>query len=304
MFRIPVAACLMWAGLQSALTAEARNSWPFFAFDNGVGRGVWPPTVQAATVKELGYDGIHYNYTNPADFRKKIDACKAAGVPIRAVYVYTFVDQPDKPYDPGVREVIRMLKGADTMIWMTLRNGQKGRQDDQACTIVRDIAGQAAAAGLKVSIYPHAGFYVATAEEAVRVAKAVNLPNVGVTVNLCHELFAGNAERLPEVVKTAAPWLNLVSINGAAPVPGKGPKAWDTLPLGSGSFDVDAFLRLLKQAGYQGPIGHQFYGVTGDDRDKLDRAIRAWRAAKPKALAGDAAAGNPPVAGRPADGKH
>lgn len=269
---------------QTAHSAETR--WPFFAFDNGVGRGVWPAQVQAETVKSLGYDGIHYNYTHPADFRKKLDACRAAGVPIRAVYIYTFVNQPDKPYDPGIEEVIRMLKGSDTIIWMTLRDGRKGQEDDKAASIVRKIAGLAAESGLKVSIYPHAGFYVATAEEAVRVAKLVNLPNVGVTVNLCHELFAGNSERLPEVVKTAAPWLNLVSINGASPVPGKGPKAWTTLPLGSGSFDVETFLRLLDDAGYRGPIGHQFYGVAGDDRGKLEQAIRAWREAKPKALAG------------------
>lgn len=276
------------AVVSPAMLPHARAGevqWPFFPFDNGVGRGVWPATVQAETVRKLGYDGIHYNYTNPADFRKKINACQAAGLPINAVYIYTFVNQPEKPYDPGIKEVIRMLKGSNTMIWLTLRDGKKGKEDERAATIVREIAGLAAESGLKVSIYPHAGFYVATAEEAVRVAKVVNLPNVGVTVNLCHELFAGNAARLPEVVRTAAPYLNLVSINGASPIPGKGPKAWDTLPLGSGSFDVDAFLRLIKEAGYRGPIGHQFYGVAGDDRDKLEKAIRAWREAKPKALA-------------------
>lgn len=111
--------------------------WPFFAFDNGVGRGVWAPAVQAETVKRLGYDGIHYNYTNPADFRKKLDACMATGVPINAVYIYT---------------------------------------------------------------------------------------------------------------------------------------------------DVEAFLRLLNDAGYKGPIGHQVYGVKGDDKEKLELAIKAWRMAKKQML--------------------
>jgi sugar phosphate isomerase/epimerase len=273
----------------SALVFQAThanaNEWPFFAFDNGVGRGVWPASVQAETVKKLGYDGIHYNYTTPADFQKKLAACQAAGVPIHAVYLYSFVDQPDKPYDPDFKQVIRMLKGSDTVIWLTLRDGKRGQQDEQAAAIVREVAGLAAESGLKVSIYPHAGFYVATAEEAVRVVKIADAPNVGVTVNLCHELFAGNSERLDEVVKSAAPYLNLVSINGASPIPGKGSKAWDTLPLGSGSFDVEAFLRLLKSAGYRGPIGHQFYGVAGDDREKLERAIRAWHKMKPRTLA-------------------
>jgi sugar phosphate isomerase/epimerase len=280
---------LAFAGLAFLVhSASADESpWPFFAFDNGVGRGVWPPSVQAETVKKLGYDGIHYNYTNPKDFAIKRSACRAAGVPIQAVYIYTFVDQPGKSYDPGIKEMIRMLKGSQTIIWMTLRDGKRGKQDAEAAEVVREIAGLAAEAGLKVSLYPHAGFYVATAEDAVRIARIVNLPNVGVTVNLCHELFAGNGERLAEVVKTASPYLNLVSINGAAAIPGKGPKAWTTLPLGSGTFDTDLFLRLIRDSGYRGPIGHQFYAVAGDDMQKLKHAIESWKKVKSEILTPD-----------------
>jgi sugar phosphate isomerase/epimerase len=214
--------CLLMLASAPFSKAGTAEPWPFFAFDNGVGRGVWPASKQAETVKSLGYDGIHYNYTNPKDFATKIAACKAANVPIKAMYFYTFVDKPGAAYDPGVKDAIRMLKGSDTVIWMTLRDGKRGQQDQEAAQVVREIAGMAAESGLKVSIYPHAGFYVATAEDAVRVVKRVDLPNVGVTINLCHELFAGNSERLAEVVKTAAPYLNLVSINGASPIPGQG----------------------------------------------------------------------------------
>ncbi len=280
------AAAISFVCSLSSIAGEATPAWPFFAFDNGVGRGKWTPAVQADTVRKLGYDGIHYNYTNPRDFSAKLEACRSAGVPIHAVYIYTFLNKPGKAYDPGVKEMIRMLKGSQTIIWMTLRDGKPKTQDAEAASIVREIAGFAAESGLKVSIYPHAGFYAASADDAVRIARLVDLPNVGVTVNLCHELFAGNANRLEEVVKNAAPYLNLASINGASPVPNKGPKAWDTLTLGSGSFDTDSFLRLLRDHGYRGPVGHQFFGVAGDDREKLDRAIRAWKDAKPRILTG------------------
>jgi sugar phosphate isomerase/epimerase len=278
--------CAGLAQLDRSSAAE-ETAWPFFAFDNGVGRGVWPAARQAETVRNLGYDGIHFNYTHPKDFTAKLSACRAAGVPIQAVYIYTFLDRPGKSYDPGIKEMISMLKGSQTIIWMTLRDGVRGKQDAEAAGVVREIAALAAEAGLKVSIYPHAGFYVATAEDAVRIAKAVDLPNVGVSINLCHELFAGNGGRLDEVVKAAGPYLNLVSINGASPVPGKGSKAWETLPLGSGSFDTDAFLRLIRDAGYRGPIGHQFYGVSGDDMRKLSLAIGSWRKTKPAVLSHD-----------------
>lgn len=282
--------CLFaFAGIAPLAHSSAADdtAWPFFAFDNGVGRGVWPAAKQAETVKNLGYDGIHYNYTNPKDFAAKLVACRAANVPIHAVYIYTFVDQPGKSYDPGIKEMIRMLKGSQTIIWMTLRDGIRGKQDAEAAKIVREIATLAAESGLKVSLYPHAGFYVATAEDAVRLAKIVDLPNVGVSINLCHELFAGNGERLAEVVKAASPHLNLVSLNGASPIPGKGSKAWDTLPLGSGTFDTEAFLRLIRDTGYRGPIGHQFYAVAGDDMQKLSLAIESWAKMKPAILTAD-----------------
>jgi len=282
--------CLFaFAGIAPLVHSSAADdtAWPFFAFDNGVGRGVWPAAKQAETLKNLGYDGIHYNYTNPKDFAAKLSACRAANVPIHAVYIYTFVDQPGKSYDPGIKEMIRMLKGSQTIIWMTLRDGIRGKQDAKAASIVREIATLAAESGLKVSLYPHAGFYVATAEDAVRIAKIVDLPNVGVSINLCHELFAGNGERLAEVVKAASPHLNLVSLNGASPIPGKGSKAWDTLPLGSGTFDTETFLRLIRDTGYRGPIGHQFYAVAGDDMQKLSLAIESWSKMKPAILTAD-----------------
>lgn len=282
---VRTAVYLFFTALVTCLAGQPpATSWPFFAFDNGVGRGVWSPSVQAETVKSMGYDGIHYNYTNPKDFAAKVKACKAASVPIHAMYIYTFVGKPGAAYDPGIKEAIRMLKGSETIVWMTLREGKRGQQDTEAAEVVREIAGLAAESGLKVSLYPHAGFYVATAEDAVRVAKVVNLPNVGVTINLCHELFAGNGHRMDEVVKAAAPYLNLASINGASPIPGKGSKAWDTLPLGEGSYDTGGFLHLLRDHGYRGPVGHQFFNVKGDDREKLQRAINAWKKLKAESL--------------------
>jgi sugar phosphate isomerase/epimerase len=282
--RKTLAAFVIFCTAGSASAGQTESPWPFFAFDNGVGRGAWPASVQAETVKSMGYDGIHYNYTNPKDFAAKNAACRAAGVPIHAMYIYTFVNKPGAAYDPGIKDAIKELKGSQTIIWMTLRDGVKGKQDKEAAEVVREIAGLAEESGLKVSIYPHAGFYVSTAEEAVRVAKVVNLPNVGVTVNLCHELFAGNGDRMDEVIKSASPYLNLVSINGASPIAGKGPKAWDTLALGGGTFDTEAYLRLLRDSGYRGPIGHQFFNVKGDDKEKLGNAIDAWKKIKPRVL--------------------
>ena len=272
---------------QTVRAADKTVDWPFFAFDNGVGRGKWTPEQQADTMAKLGYDGIHYNFTNPKDFAAKQAACQARGVPIVAVYFYTHINKTPH-YDPAVREMIRMLKGTDTIVWLTLLRDKNSpaipNEEEVAVSIVHDISDQAKASGVKVSLYPHAGFYVATAEQAVRVVKAAQRDNVGVTVNLCHELFAGNGDRMPEVLKAAAPLMNLASINGASPIPGKEPKGWETLALGEGTYDVLGYLKLLRASGYRGPVGHQFFAVKGEDMDKLTKAITAWKQYKPQVV--------------------
>ncbi len=48
-------------------------------------------------------------------------------------------------------------------------------------------------------------------------------------------------------------------------------------PLDAGSFDLNGFLKTLKDLGYRGPIGLQCYGLPGDAREHLARSIAAWR---------------------------
>ena len=127
-------------------------------FDNGVGRGTWTPEQQAKTLKELGFDGISYNYTKPADLAAWQKAFKAQGLKIYGLYVYTFIDKPEH-YDPAFKEAIKMLKGTDTMIWMTLRETKvKGDHDAEAVKMVQEIADLAQASGVRVALYGHAGF--------------------------------------------------------------------------------------------------------------------------------------------------
>jgi hypothetical protein len=112
-----------------------------FAFDNAVCRGKWTPEQQAATLKELGYDGISYNYTKPADLAAWLKAFKAQGLKIYGLYVHTFPDKQPS-CDPAFKEAIKLLKGSDTVIWMTLREtkDKTRRYDAESIAIVHDLA--------------------------------------------------------------------------------------------------------------------------------------------------------------------
>jgi len=239
---------------------------PFFAFDNGLGR--LTPDQQAVMLKELGYAGIGYSGTGNLPARLK--AFKDRGLKVFNLYVGC--NPTKKPaYSPRLIEAAKQLKGTGAMLWLTVHGKTT---DEQAAPVIRELADAVAKHGVKIALYPHYGFYIATAPQAVRLVKKVNHKNVGVTINLCHELRAGNGKKLGEIIKEAIPHLFLVSINGADHEGG-----WNKLirVLGDGEFDVLGFLRTLKQAGYKGPIGLQCYAVKGDKRKNLERSMATWK---------------------------
>lgn len=260
--------------------AQGKPAWPFFAFDNGVGRGKWPAEKQAATLKALGYDGISYNYTNNKDLETWIRVYRDAGLKIFGLY---FPVSPDKDlaWNPALREAITMLKGSETVLWITIPavKTKTPKEYDQAIvSTLRAFGDLAQTSGLRVVIYPHAGFYAAVAADSHRLAKLVGHPGVGSSYNLCHEFLSGVGDKAMESLKTFGPAASLVSLNGVDPADRKR----YILPLGEGAFDNAAFLAELKRLGYKGPVGHQFYSIPGDIETNLKTAITAWRKIQPR----------------------
>ena len=251
----------------------ARAAVPeFFVFDNGVGRGQWTPEQQAKTLKELGYDGISYNYTKPAAFAAQQKAFKEQGLKIYGLYVYTYLDRPEH-FDPAFRDAVKLLKGTDTIIWMTLmKPKEKGDHDSEAVRNVQEMADLAAEQGVRVAIYGHAGMYVETGADAARIMKLANRPNVGASINLCHEFTAKKGDALAETIQAVAPISILISVNGIDVANKK-----YLLRLDEGDFDVAAYLKKLFAAGYKGPVGLQCYSVKGDTLENLKADIAAWK---------------------------
>jgi len=251
---------------------------PFFAFDNGTGRGVLSPEEQAKMLEELGYDGI--GYTGTGGIPEMLAALDEHGLKMFSTYVGANVDDPEKAYDPGLPAAIELLKGRPTAIWLTLRGGKPSsdERDEQAVKILREVADMAGRSEIRVVLYPHVGFYVAKTEDALRLAEKADRPNLGVAFNLCHFLKLDDAKNLEPLLKRAMPRLFLVSINGADAGDTRA-MGWDRLiqTLDRGSFDVYEVLVTLRRLGYTGPVGLQCYNVKGDRRENLERSIKAWR---------------------------
>ncbi|MCP4785321.1 MAG: sulfatase-like hydrolase/transferase [Fuerstiella sp.] len=232
---------------------------------------------QAALLKELGYDGAgHLWLKNVAERLKTLDAAR-----LKLFQIYMRLNlAKGVPYDPQLKEILPLLAGRGAMLAILIQGRSRTDQtaDLKAVDVLREIADMADRHGVRVAIYHHAGDFTERPEDAVRIAKKVDRKNVGVMFNLCHWLKTGKQQKMKPLLKTAAPHLMAVSINGtdtAAEIQsGKG--QW-LQPLDSGSFDMIAFLRALKETGYKGPIGLQCYGIGGDARNHLTRSMAAWR---------------------------
>ena len=234
---------------------------------------------QAAMLKELGYDGCaHLWCKGVAERLKTLDA---RGLKLSQIYVRVNVAPGKRPYDPQLKEVVKLLKGRGTILGLLVTGGKPSDAtlDERAVTVIREIADFAAEQGVKLALYPHANDWLERIEDAVRVAKKVDRKNVGAMFNLCHWLKVdGDEAKLEAVLKDAMPHLFVVTINGADSGLGR-QGGWDRLiqPLGSGSFDMGKLLAILRRLDYRGPIGLQCYGIGGDAREHLARSMAAWR---------------------------
>lgn len=259
--------------------AAAAADWPFFPFQNATTDDTHAtPAAQVSLAKTLGFDGIGSVY--PADVAGFAAACDQEKLRLFNVYVVLPIDgAPALPEELG--EQLAPLKGRRALLWVGLtsqtRRPGDPAGDADALQVLTSVANLAQHLGATVALYPHAGFWIERTDHAVKVVERLQRPDVGVSFNLCHFLKVDAEERLETVIGAAAPWLRVVSLNGAESNRPGG--TWQELiqPLNQGSFDNLRLLRALRDVGYTGPVGFQGYGIGGRAEANLRGTIAAWR---------------------------
>jgi sugar phosphate isomerase/epimerase len=265
----------------SAASLLAADKPAFFAMDTAAKQ---EPAECAQVLAELGYAGLG---GRPATAQAHVSTLKAKGlVFFNGYHVTNFAyGQVELPAD--LTKAVDDLAGAGSTLWLGINKVQFPMgiplPPDYGDTIVvpqlRQLLAYAKPKGVKVSLYPHAGFWAAQFEVCLRVAAKVDDPALGVTFNLCHWLKVEGSERDPlPLIKEALPRLNFVTINGADAVDARN-LGWDKLiqPLGRGTYDVGAFVAKTRAAGYRGPFGFQGYGIKMDSKELLKETMAGWQ---------------------------
>jgi sugar phosphate isomerase/epimerase len=234
---------------------------------------------QAEMLKELGYAGAGHLWLDQVD--ERIRTLDETGLKLFQIYVRVDVSARAKQgYDPRLKDVLPLLKGRGVQLALLLQGRKPADPEGEprALELVREIADLAREAGARVVLYPHTNDWMERVQDALRVAEKSDRPEVGVMFNLCHWMKTGEEAELKPLLEKARPRLAAVSLSGSDSVAevksGKG--KW-IQPLDAGSWDTGAFLKLLKDLGYPGPIGLQCYGIGGDARDHLARSMAAWQ---------------------------
>ena len=249
----------------------------FFAMDTGTRDAAHQSAeAQVAMARELGFDGIGPSYTSPQALRDMLAAVDQQHSKLFALYVRLDLDSAT-PVSPEIRDSINQLRDRNAIVWLWVTSATHKPSDPAgdaaAVATLREVAGLAQTAGVRIALYPHTGIWLERVEDAVRLARQVDCKNLGVTFNLCHWLMVDGKD-LDASLKNALPHLFVVTINGAD----TGGKDWGKLiqPLDSGSFEVSRLLAKLKELEFKGPVGLQHFGIQGDARANLQRSLNAW----------------------------
>jgi hypothetical protein len=258
---VALSTAVAWAAPQGGATNVFAPA--FFAFQNGVGSMALED--EAAMLKALGYDGVSQVKHGGERLASRIAAYDKVGLNVLSIYL----NVNDKPI---AADVVKPLANRDAMIELTVRQMTPATID-----AVRATAAMAAEMHIRVALYPHDGFAIATMPQALQLIADVDHPNLGVMFNLCHFLKGENIRDLESVLEAAGPQLFGASISGAT----LGGTTWAELiqPLDQGDFPQTRVLKTLKRLNFNGPVGLQCYAVPGDKRLNLKRSIAAWKKA-------------------------
>ena len=271
----------LFAFFCSTVALLAADRPLFFAMDTAARL---EPAECAQVLADLGYAGLG---GRPASAKAHAAALQSKGLVFFNGYHVTNFGYGQTELPADLAKAVDDLAGTGSTLWLGINKvafpaGVRAGPEYGDTIVVpqlKQLLAYAKPKGVKVSLYPHTGFWAAQFEVCLRVANKVDDPNLGVTFNLCHWLKVEGSERDSlQLIKEALPRLNFITINGADT--GDTQKlGWDKLiqPLGRGSYDVGAFVAKTRAAGYRGPFGFQGFGIKMDSKELLKETMVGWK---------------------------
>ncbi len=252
-----------------------------FAMTNWFYKYKWSePGTQIDVLAKSGYDGAMLSLKDDPKRWKMLpaylEALKKNNMRLTAIHARFYIE--DGTYPQVIKDNLPLLKDSKVVFIPSVGSRKKmDRKDPKAVAmavkILREMSDDAKKYGLGgIAPYMHINNWIETIDDNVRIAKAVDRPNVGVMFHLHHWQAVGNRkqDKLREDLTNAKPYLMIVVIQGT-----DNDKATHKI-IGEGSFDMKPLVRTLRDIDYKGPLGTMGYTQSGDIPAKLGSAYKAW----------------------------
>jgi sugar phosphate isomerase/epimerase len=248
---------------------SAEQGYDLYGMDVGFysSIGNYRLDARCAMLADLGYRSTNLTLWSETAWRDLEDLSATArrhGLDVASINVT--VDVSASLHGSDTKRVLDLIRAAEGLgtIELALLGEDLLPSDDQAALSFMEAA-IAAAEGSNgsLSLYPHAGYWLSRPSEAVRICEKLDSPSLGLTLSSFHWYACSPRETLIDSLTAASRHLRLVNTCGSRVVSGQYFPA-SIEPVGDGEFDTFAFLAMLRDVGYQGPIGILAYGLGGD----------------------------------------
>ncbi|MCG8526863.1 MAG: TIM barrel protein [Opitutales bacterium] len=232
---------------------------------------------QLETMRSIGFDGLVMRTKTPGDLKQLklyADFSKTEEFEIYAGYLPTAnIAKLDFAF---VNQLISELSAVGASLWLIVNDAKAIESDIER--LITDLADRAMEKGVELVLYPHDNTRIESAEEGLQWIHKLDHENLFVSFHLCHEIRAGNLERIDEVLEKIYPYLRLASISGATSDYEDGSKDWSDVikPLNEGDVDVEPALRALAEKGYEGPVVLHTFGLKDSDLNHHERSYSVF----------------------------
>lgn len=230
---------------------------------------------------ELGYSGTTFIVKTDKQREKlqeylKTKAFTAGKLSIPVVYFsFDFSKNSENENKLWRKTLAALPEGTD--LWVIIL--KKDATREKTLALLENMTTEAQKLNKNIVIYPHDNCFIESAEEAIPYIEELKAPNLYLTLHLCHELRAGNGNRLLDVAIKSAPYLKFASISGSNVTMFNNDKGnWSDAikPLDKGDYDVSKFVSVLQKIKFQGKTMLHTFGIEETPKEHLSRSIKKW----------------------------
>lgn len=276
-FKLPAFLWLLALSVLSPNIAMGTPPRPLGSFNFDFDRLGATPAEQLRELRNIGYAGLTMNMAgkkNLALFDEYLPELQKTGLTFYAGYIAAKFTDDNSALLRNIEKSLQRLKSVDASFWLIVRATEQ--DETTLLKIVEKIAQMADEAGVELILYPHDNCEIESAEDALAFTQKLGR-NLKISLHLCHEIRAGNGDRLSEIAVKLGERLALPSINGADCEYHSTANWSQTIqPLDCGDFDPSLLLQALDAASYRGPVVLHTFALHKVSADHHHRSFKQY----------------------------